>query len=54
MYEAKAAETVCGNARALQIGKLYATRIANYDVLYITFAVNECAYLAARLMRELA
>ena len=51
MHEAKAAKTVCGNARALQVRQFNAPRIAYDDVLNIAFTVNQSANLAARFKR---
>lgn len=49
---AQAAESLGRDARALQVGPLDATRIADDDVLDVTLSVDERADLPARLEGE--
>ena len=52
VYAAKPAKAVCGNARAAQVGKFYAARVADDNGFDVTFAVNQDTDLAARFMRK--
>ena len=52
VYAAKPAKAVSGNARAAQVGKFYAARVADDNGFDVTFAVNQDTDLAARFMRE--
>ena len=50
---AQAAEAPLADARALEVGPLDAACVADDDRLDVALAVNERAYLAARLVRQL-
>jgi hypothetical protein len=50
---AKAAEATLADARALEVGPLHSTRVADDDVLDVALAVYERADLPPRLVRKL-
>src|SRR5438105_12988121 len=50
----QSAEPIAGNAHALEVRHLDATRIANHYVFDIPFAIDEYANLPACFMRKLA
>ena len=53
VHGAESSEAALADARALEVGPLDTARVAHDDVLYVTFAVDERAYLPPRLVREL-
>ena len=52
MHTAQPAKAIRADARSLQVRQFNAARIADDDVFDITLAINQCADLPARLMRE--
>jgi hypothetical protein len=50
---AQAPEATFADARALEVGPFDAARVADDDRLDVALAINERAYLSARLMRKL-
>jgi len=54
VHAAKTAKPSRGDANTLEVRKFDATIVADHDVLNVSLAIDECADLSARLMRQFA